>query len=114
MRGLELAIGLAASLALGGQVYAAIPAPDASGGTEAEAALSAALQHIHNQEYAAAVPLLKQASSAAPSDLSLKLLLGICYYRTGELGQAEALLVSAAGSAEIETASAARLFLGLL
>lgn len=114
MRRLELAIGWAASLALGSQAYAAAPAPDVSAKPEAEAALTAALQHIHAKEYAAAVPLLKQAGGATSSDLSLKLLLGLCYYRTGELGPAEALLVSAAGSTDVETANSARLFLGLL
>lgn len=114
MRGLERALGLIASLALCSQVAAANAEPNAIEGTDAEATLSAALRHIHDKQYAAAVPLLKQAGGALPSDLAIRLLLGICHYRSGELGLAEGLLISAAGSAEVETANAARLFLGLL
>jgi tetratricopeptide (TPR) repeat protein len=110
MRGVEQVAGLAAGL-----VLLALPAVAAAGPEPApEAELAAALRQVRSGQHAAAIPLLRRALAAAPDDLELRLLLGICYYRTGELGPAEAHLLAAAAASDAEVTASARLFLGLL
>lgn len=113
MRGLGLVAGVAAGLVLGGP-SAASAAPENEKAAPAEDALAAALRLVKTQNHAAALPLLRQALAAAPADPELQLLLGICYYRTSELGKAEAQLLAAAGASDPEVSASARLFLGLL
>ena len=112
MRGVGLVASLAGGVVLLGQPAFAPAAPAAA--PEAEAALAAALGEVRSQHHAAAIPLLRRALAAAPTDLELRLLLGICYYRTGDLGQAETHLLAAARAVDPEVTSSAQLFLGLL
>ena len=116
-----LVAGLAAGLVLGGQPSASSAGPTAPAApanpaapAEAEAALAAALAQVRDQQHAAAIPLLKRALQASPTDLELRLLLGICYYRNGDLGPAEAHLLAAVRAVDPEVTASARLFLGLL
>lgn len=114
MRGLRLVAGLVGGLVLFGPLPGAAATAQADAEVESEAALVAGLQKVHSQNHAAAIPLLQKALTARSTDPEVRLLLGICYYRTGDLGHAELQLLSAASAADPEVSASARLFLSLL
>lgn len=73
--------------------------------------LSEGIALFRQRRFADALPLLLRAHEARPGAADVQLLLGIAYYRTGDLQRAEGLLTQAAAAADPETEAAARLFL---
>lgn len=90
-----------------GSAVAATPSPH-------EALLRRALSRFRAAEYAAAAADLARLHATSPEDGDVALLLGIALYRDGRPDAAEPPLRVAAGATDAETATAARLYLGLV
>lgn len=65
-------------------------------------------------EFAAAIEPLSSAHASDPSELDTALLLGIAYYRVGDVARARPLLLAAARAADADTRDSAQIFLGLI
>jgi tetratricopeptide (TPR) repeat protein len=100
IRTASLALALAASVA------------DAS--PASEAAFERGLARFQAKDFAGAIAPLAEAHAADPDDADTALLLGIAYYRTGQLALARPLLEQAERDSDADGKASARVFLGLI
>ncbi len=92
-------------------ILAATPVVAHAGGDDA---FERGVDRFQREDFAGAIPPLREALAATPSDRDAELLLGIAYARTGDDADARPLLADAARADDPEAADSARIFLGVI